>query len=660
MPSDSSQDHFHETLQCQLASARKEIEALRVKYSQLEKKNERLELIFKATGAGAWEWNIVTGEVTLQDEWARLRGYSLEELKPISLDTWKNACHPDDLQKAMQCIQKHLDGKRDHYECEIRMRHKDGHWVWVLDRGRITERNPDGTPLVLSGSHVDISGLKQIEQQYQEQSEELKALYYGINDAVIIADIETYTIIDANTVAEEMFGKSVDELIGLGIEQLHPPELTIKTIQGFKQQVQGPQRTVESRIIGENGKHLAVSIDSSLINYKGRKCLMGVFHDIHESKFLEERLRATNFRLLESDARYRAIFDHIQVIYVVVDTATGIIEEINPWVEALGYTREELLHTKVETYYAYPEEREQLYKELFEQRQLSDYEVHIKRKDGSIATMSLSISLREFPGQGLKTISALRDITYQKEHEEQILENVRLKNDFISTVSHELRTPLFSILGFSSLLLKNQETMPLDERKEFLDIIHDESTRLSNLIENVLTISRIDAGKDRYQPVVLEPAPIISEVVLMLRRFTEGQGLVLQTELPSESLSVSFDKDAFKQVLLNLIGNAIKFSKQGGSVNVRLSTERQDVLIEVIDTGIGIPLHEQEKIFDKFYRCKNTSDSMIDGSGLGLPIVKYIVELHGGRVSVSSELTKGSTFILRLPAARILEEETLQ
>ncbi|MFP4485738.1 MAG: PAS domain-containing protein, partial [Campylobacterales bacterium] len=144
---------------------------------KLKEEQERLANILEGTNAGTWEWNIQTGETIFNQRWAQMLGYTLDELEPISIDTWMKYAHPDDLEKSNRLIQKHIEGKSDFYECESRMKHKDGSWIWVLDRGKISKWDDEGKPLIMSGTHQDITqkkqaeiGLKEAKQKADEAS----------------------------------------------------------------------------------------------------------------------------------------------------------------------------------------------------------------------------------------------------------------------------------------------------------------------------------------------------------------------------------------------------------------------------------------------------------------------------------------------------------
>ena len=133
----------------------------------------RLESILEATHVGSWEWNVQTGETVFNEVWADIVGYTLEELAPISITTWETLAHPDDLKQSRELLERHFEGKLPYYDCEIRMKHKDGHWVWVHDRGRVITRTDDGKPLMMFGTHTDITERKKAEEGLAAKAHEL-------------------------------------------------------------------------------------------------------------------------------------------------------------------------------------------------------------------------------------------------------------------------------------------------------------------------------------------------------------------------------------------------------------------------------------------------------------------------------------------------------
>ncbi len=225
----------------------------------------------------------------------------------------------------------------------------------------------------------------------------------------------------------------------------------------------------------------------------------------------------------------------------------------------------------------------------------------------------------------------------------------RLKTDFVSSVSHELRTPLTSIRLFTETLLLGRAGSG-EEQKEFLEIISRESERLSRLVERILDFSRMEAGRKAYsfQPVAVQE--LVRSALSACRSLIADRDASLTCRLPDELSRVEVDRDSIVEVMINLLSNAIKYGPAGGEVTVEARQDGDWLELSVGDRGIGIPRAEQSRIFDKFYRVETPLASEVSGSGLGLSLVRYIVEGHGGEVRVDSAPGKGSTFTVRLPS----------
>ncbi|MFC2023310.1 ATP-binding protein [Chloroflexota bacterium] len=242
-------------------------------------------------------------------------------------------------------------------------------------------------------------------------------------------------------------------------------------------------------------------------------------------------------------------------------------------------------------------------------------------------------------GMGL----VLRDITRERELD-------AMKTQLLSTVSHELRTPLASIKGFATTLLRQDVQWDEASRREFLSIIDEESDRLSELISNLLDMSRIEAGTLRIEPEPTDLRPIIQETAEAFRVQTHKHSfrVALSDPLPF----VWADPRRARQVLRNLVDNAVKYSPDGGEIGITADAGAEDVQMSVSDQGLGIEAEYLEQVFDRFYQVDSASTRAVGGSGLGLSICKAILTAHGGRIWVESELGLGSRFSFTLPLAR--------
>jgi len=408
------------------------------------------------------------------------------------------------------------------------------------------------------------------------------------------------------------------------------------------------------------------------------------------------KLRQAKEALRESEEKLRNILRSSPSAITVSDLDGNIIECNQVTLDMHGYSaKEELLGKSAFNLIAPKDHRRaaENLKKTLEQGCLKDLEYTFLAKDGRHFPGGLSVSvIRDSSGKPTSFVATTKDLTERKRTEEELrqyrehLEGLveertdklkktlrklekevderkraeslikkqnerlkeldRMKSEFLSTAAHELRTPLTSILGFSEILLKKK----LDEerRNRFLKIINEESTGLAALINDLLDVSSIESGRGfKIKKAPTDVKDIILENVDLFKSQTDKR--TFKVNLPPDLPKIELDKDKIDQVMENLLSNALKFSPEGGEVTVSIEQAKGKLKISVSDTGMGISKKDLPHIFEKFYRADNASIQAIGGTGLGLAIVKYIVESHGGKMSVESEVGKGSTFSFTLP-----------
>jgi signal transduction histidine kinase len=245
------------------------------------------------------------------------------------------------------------------------------------------------------------------------------------------------------------------------------------------------------------------------------------------------------------------------------------------------------------------------------------------------------------PDEAPVFIGLYRDITFEKEID-------RMKTEFVSNVSHELRTPLTSIRAYTEMLLDDEAEDP-QTRKDYLQIILDEAERLTNLINDILDLSRMESGKKAYRFGEHDPAALLKKVAAVAASFADQKHQQLTLTLPEPSGNVMCDPDLLHQSVLNLVNNALKYTPAEGRITIALSWCENHYQITVSDTGPGIAPEDQRRLFSKFFRVETSLNREIGGTGLGLALVKQIALVHQGEVTVASEIGKGSTFTLSLP-----------
>ena len=228
----------------------------------------------------------------------------------------------------------------------------------------------------------------------------------------------------------------------------------------------------------------------------------------------------------------------------------------------------------------------------------------------------------------------------------------RVKSEFVSNVSHELRTPLTSILGYAKLLYNNKVGELAEEQRQSLKIIIDESERLTRLINDVLDLAKLETGKIKYKVEDIDVVEIADHCLQTVMMIAMEKQIKLLLKKGDNVPIIKANRDLLRQVFLNLLNNAIKFTDKNGKVSISVGGIKDSVKISVKDNGCGIPDEEMARLFDKFYQVDSSMTRKHGGTGLGLPIVKHIINLHKGTIKVNSERNKGTEFIFTLPITR--------
>ena len=373
-------------------------------------------------------------------------------------------------------------------------------------------------------------------------------------------------------------------------------------------------------------------------------------HELFET--LEERIKAATRELQATLAYMTAILDNMADGLLATDT-DGRITRINPAFKAmLGLQSIEMLGKRCD------EVLDKDVRELVEATSSGreSYAVMEIGMANERIGKAVATAIYKDAQEPIGSVLLTRDITREKEIDQ-------MKTDFISTVSHELRTPLTSVLGFAKIIKKRFETVILPNFQEIsdkkvakavgqvnenLDIIIAEGERLTTLINDVLDVAKMEAGKIDWKMQKLDIQEIIERAMLATSSLFAKKGLAQLSDIAPELPNVTGDRDRLIQVVINLISNAVKFT-DAGFVTCRARRKRNEVIVSVIDTGMGIAEEDQPKVFEKFKQVGDTLTDKPKGTGLGLSICKQIVEHHGGRLWVESQRGKGSEFSFSLP-----------
>ena len=342
----------------------------------------------------------------------------------------------------------------------------------------------------------------------------------------------------------------------------------------------------------------------------------------------------------------------------VLDKDSRIVD-INPaFTQMLGYTKEEVAGRSV--FDLFDEDNKKILAAEFEKRdkgEPSTYEINILRKDHTGIPIITSGSPIIEDGVMTGKIGIYTDISFLKALQEQLeFKNAELekankaKSDFLASMSHELRTPLNAIMGFSEVLLERNFGELNQKQEEYINDVLEAGEHLLSLINDILDLARVESGQMMFEPSEFYVRDIVEQSITMVKERALRHYINLSDEIAPDVAMVFADERKLKQVIYNLLTNAIKFTPDNGSVSLVVSKADQDVMFTIEDTGIGIPEEAMSRLFYPFSQIRLLHPSIHEGTGLGLSIVKAIIELHGGKIWVESKVGKGSKFSFTIPA----------
>jgi len=481
-------------------------------------------------------------------------------------------------------------------------------------------------------------------------------------------------IILANAELRKMFGYEAEEILGQPIEIFVPEELHQRHVEHRSKFLENPcvmpmGATGCLRGRRKDGSLIVLEIGLAPIETENGTIVLCGVADVSSQKEIERKLDKT--LSLE-----KAILDTTS--YGIIATAPdGTITIFNHAAERmLGYRADEMIGKNTSVIIHDPTEVEDRARELSEElgrpvepgfemfvaklarAESDEREWTYIRKDGSRFPVFLCVTAMYDP-QGHVTgyVGIARDITKRRQAEEKLHEAKlaaelanRAKSEFLSAMSHELRTPLNAIIGFSQGLLERADRHPLnDHQKDRIEKVHRSGLHLLGLINDVLDIAKVESGKVDVNPTTFGAGQVVSEIRdLVMGLAREKPDIGIHVEIAPDLPPITTDREKLKQIIINLAGNAIKFTNEG-SITLAIRLENGQFVFSVTDTGVGIPEDELGHVFDKFQQIRQATEQSIKGSGLGLTICRQFASLLGGSLNVTSQLRKGSTFELILP-----------
>jgi len=417
----------------------------------------------------------------------------------------------------------------------------------------------------------------------------------------------------------------------------------------------GSIRARECRFRNRSGRQSTMLLSSEVIQLNRVPHMLTLGLDITERKQTEAELQASEARLRESEARFSAAFQASPIITAIFRASdTRIVLVNDAFLNWTGYSRNEVLgRTTVELgIWESPARREQFWSDVRRAGSVREWECHSRNRHGRVFTMLASGVIIEINGVD-HLLTMMVDITQRKQAEIEMLKALgrekelsQLKSNFVSMVSHEFRTPLGIIQSSAELLRDFYQKMESPERNEQLQSIIGNTRRMAGMMEEILVLSRLDAGKLDFQPAPLDLNAFCRRVVDEVLSATNRRCLIELTMI-SIPPAVAADEMLLGHIFTNLLSNAVKYSEAGATVHFVVQRDGVDAVCIVRDQGIGISEEDQQYLFKAFHRGGNVGTR--PGTGLGLLMVKRCVELHRGSMQLVSNLGEGTTVTVRLP-----------
>jgi len=501
---------------------------------------------------------------------------------------------------------------------------------------------------------TDITRIKQTEEALRISERKFWSVFHASPSLMTISALADGRFLDVNAKWVEAMGYDYTEIIGRTALELGVwPSLGARDRMVSAFSDDGILTDFEGQLKSRSGMLRDFLMSGSIVSIDGEDHLLLVCHDITQRKSMERAVK-------RSESEVRTILDNIVETFYRAD-ADGLMTMASASVETLlGYKPEELIGTTVHDLYVDSDERTALL-EMFNSNggRVRDFEARLKRKHGTIIWVATNVQFiydRDDNVVGVE--GTTRDITAQKEAEHELLRAKEeaeranaAKSEFLSGMSHELRTPLNAVIGFSQMMELQKDAGLTDQQREYLEIIRSSGEHLLTLINEVLDLAKVEAGRMVVRPAHVEPAGLIADCIALVQPLAANRQVTVQHEAVGQLPHILVDRTKFKQILINLLSNAVKYNVEGGSVTVNLRRESNTMLsIEVTDTGHGMTPQDCDALFEPFQRL-GAENSAVEGTGLGLVLAKRMIEAMNGSLRVESAPGLGSTFSLTVPIA---------
>lgn len=485
---------------------------------------------------------------------------------------------------------------------------------------------------------------REVEKELVESENRFRDIFDSTSDFLMY--LEKNIILDINETATNIGGFDKKEIIGKNfsdLEGLLSKEDLEKHLEAVDKAGQGDQvRDYKSDLKAKDGQiyKFLFSVDCIRDDKEIRGILL-------RGRDITQRQRAWD-ELVKLEEKYRVLAETSADGVLTID-ALGRLTYVNPSLEKLCARRKsQILATLFRDYLS--DDSVYFFQQVFidarkKDEKIENVELELVHADGNIIPIEVNIAPFKKENEFAGMVCTIRDITERRKIENELKKSERLKTEFMNIAAHELKSPVTPIKGYLDLIISDSDTS--EKVKNWAKVSLRNSERLLKLVNDILDVSRLDTDTMRFEMERLDIVEILDEIAEDMKPVVENKKLKFIAEIPRELPNIMGDRHRLPQVLKNLFVNAIKFT-DNGSISIEAEKQKEHILISVKDTGVGISKDELKKIFTKFYQAYTGDDRKNEGTGLGLFICKEIIQKHGGEIWAESELSKGSTFIIKL------------
>ena len=609
--------------------------------------HQRLAFHVENTPLAVIEWDHEFKVLRWSPAAQKLFGWEAKEVIGKSFSEWEFVV-PDDFEVVNQVGHRQNQGQEHHNISRNRNYTKLGtilHCEWYNS----ALYNESGKLVSVLSLVLDVTVATRIEEALRKSEAQYRLLFESNPQPMWVYDLSTLRFLAVNDAAVRHYGYSRAEFLDMSIKDIRPAE-DLQRLEDYLEADMGVEQGVEWRHKKKDGSVINVEITSNRLTFGGRPAEFVLVQDITERKKAETALRI-------SEDRYRDLVDNSHELICTHDLE-GRVLSVNPWAaRVLGYPQNSLVGINIRDGLL-PEYRQQFdeYMRTVTAEGSARGVMKVRTATGETRLWEYYNTLRtegvEKPivrGMAHDATERRQALKREKEARMEAEAANRVKDEFLSTLSHELRTPLTAIMGWAEMLL-HDEVEP-DKRHQALETIFRNANSQCQLINDLLEVSRIITGKIRLEFVSCELHSIIEAAAESIRPTAEAKGVRLQILLEPQVGPVFGDRERLQQIVWNLLSNGVKFTGRGGFVQVMLQRINSHIEIVVSDSGIGINSEFLPYVFERFRQADGSTTRTYGGLGLGLAIVRHLVELHGGTAWAESAGEKqGSKFTVRLPA----------